>query len=179
MQVSKKIKKPKGLSLVEILIVLIIISTTVISAMSLIINSFIEIKENEVQDTANGILLSATEALKSPGVIQISGLSSGILSRTTGDFFSVTPNDSGFVLTYVPGGESINECDSDSRYLFNLRENQQTIDQACLQVKIIDRSGLGITKYEIEAKVVYNFSGKTETNSIKAFRYEELEFLQL
>ena len=58
--------KLKAATLIEVLIVLGVISTTMIVAVSLIINSLYELRNNETQDAANGIMIQALEIAKSP-----------------------------------------------------------------------------------------------------------------
>ena len=64
-------KNIKGVSLVEVIVVLAIISLTIVSAMNVVIRANSIIKDNEIQDTANDIFLQAFEMLRSPEPVKV------------------------------------------------------------------------------------------------------------
>ena len=159
----------KASTITEVLIVLGIISVTVIVAVNVIIKTLVEIKSNEIDETANAIMLEAMEVAKSPAAVLISddditraGLGSSLyytLSKEGGEKF----------LKQVQNPE-LTECGASSDYYYNLEDSPSKKSSFCLQV-IITKAGE--ERYQVVSKVVYNSSGEDRFNFIRGTRYND------
>lgn len=167
-------KNKKGVSLVEMMVVLVIISTTVISALSLIIRSTLEIRDNEVRDSVNGLMINISDALKSPARIQLKNFTPSTFVAGTPYAFRVEAQGNVFVLTYVSGSTTLSSCPSDSSFLYPISVTQSTLQNVCLMVSITLLSG-SPTRYSSNIQTFYNLpqnNSTTTSNSLVTIRYE-------
>jgi len=101
-QQNKVLKKAS--SLIEVIIVLAIVSFTIIASMALVAKTRLEIKNNELQDNANEVLLKALEALKSPSKVVL--VNSPALTGAGPYYFALKEDQSGnYVLNYQYPGQ--------------------------------------------------------------------------
>lgn len=178
---SKLLKK--GSSLIEVIIVLAIVSFTIIASMALVARTRLEIRNNEIQDNANGVLLKALEALKTPAKVVINGNPS--LSGANAYYFSLKEDTAGrYILQYqAPGsfkslpGESgtfdFNDvCTTDNP--FYVSDGSFTY---CQQVTItpILRPGVIRELYEVGTRIIYTTSNENKSESLTSYRYANFE----
>lgn len=176
MHVFKKNKK--ALSLVEMLVVLLIMSTTILTALGLILRSSLEIKENEVRDTVNGIILNINESMKSPGALQLNNFTPNEFVAGVDYGFSVNSVGSTYELTYVQGSTTLTSCDPQSTYKYTVAISQSTIQDVCILVTIKRIQGSTPPVYEIRTSSLYTYNqpGSTPVSSyLVTYRYDGFE----
>ena len=172
-------KNKKALSLIEMLVVLVIISTTVITAFSLILRSNLDIKENEIADTTNSLMVSISEAIKSPGGVPISGFTLGSFNTGQEYAFKVAAQGNSFVLTYVPGTPSLTTCDSNSQFKYPVSVDQNTVRDVCVLVGITKTSN-DTNRFQVKTNTVYSLvssSGAPISSYLISYRYNTFELI--
>lgn len=168
----------KALSLVEMLVVLLIMSTTILTALGLILRSSLEIKENEVRDSVNGIILNINESMKSPSAISLNNFTPNQFVAGVEYGFRVNPDGANYELTYVQGSTSLTSCDSQSTYRYTINVSQSTIQDICILVTIRRLQGTVSPVYEIRTSSLYTYNqpGATPVSSyLVTYRYNEFE----
>lgn len=166
--------KLQASSLAEVLIVLGIISTTIIASTSLVINSLVTVRENEISDAANGLLVQTVEIIKSPSNIYVSDniFTSGSVGQTYYFRLKEGSNSSASFLEYISGGSPINTCTASSPYYKSLNLNNNTSVNSCLQIQIKPVKANTKVNYEITALIVYNIRSDTQIRYLRAYRTE-------
>jgi type II secretory pathway pseudopilin PulG len=196
-----KPKSKKAASLIEIIIVLAIVSFTIIASISLVARTRIEIRNNEIEDKANEVLLKALEALKAPTRVVI--LNDETLPQTsecrsgTGSCFSgsgpyyfslenVGSSQAGtnvYVLRYQPTGTFDNWPEPGSD--FDFTEVCSTgsgnpfyiIDESefsyCQQVAITPIRSVRVTSeaYKVDTTIIYSIGGESKLTTLTTYRY--------
>jgi type II secretory pathway pseudopilin PulG len=182
----KNLKRYNALSLVEMLVVLLIVSTTVLSAFSLIIRSNLEIKENEIRDSINGVLVGINDVMSSNNEVSILNFTPVVFTNEVTYGFSVNSimsADTESSLNYVGTGTEIDSCSESSPYYFtqsfllNSEDVYSDLQSMCLQVLI---TPLLTTprRYEVRTVVVYSFNnGNADpiVNNLITYRYGDFE----
>lgn len=173
-------KNKKALSLIEMLIVLIIISTTVLTAFGIILRSNLEIKENEVKDTVNTLMVSINEAVKTPVRLQLRNFSSSSFSPNVEYAFRVEQQGSIYILTYVSGSTSLTSCSSTSSFKYNIASIQSTVTDVCVLVSIKSVQGAVPARYEVKTNTLYTFNQPSATPNYSyliANRYDTFDYI--
>jgi hypothetical protein len=180
----------KAISLIEVLVVLLIASTTLLGAISLMSRSFIEIRNNELADTATGILINSSEIIKSPTNINIKMFSPlGSLS-TVAKHFNLTREGGVLLLkepSTNPSSSQLNTCPTNSLFLYNPQTLAgdttnvpliAQVNRACLIISIRELN-LDATRkyYDIDTKIIFHIDGREITNKFKIYRYEQFTFI--
>lgn len=169
----KKVKK--ATSLVEVLIILAIISTTIVASTTLAVNSQRAVLENQREDTANGVLVQALEVAKSPVDIKL-GSQVDFLPLNTYSFrFTRDSRTGDLVLAEVPR-QQLTTCSEGSIFQVETFFAQDEIEfPLCLavEVEMIDPPGREAESYfEITTRVVYQQGDETRFFSLVGFRNE-------
>lgn len=177
---KKRILK-KASSLIEVIIVLAIVSFTIIASMALVAKTRLEIKNNELQDKGNEVMLKALEALKTPTKVLISGNVS--LTGTGPYYFSLQTDTSGnYLLKYQPPGSftSLPKRTGDFKFsevcradnVFYLSDGESY--NYCQQVEIspIFKTGISRELYKVSTTIVYQTSNQDISESLTTYRYE-------
>jgi hypothetical protein len=170
-------KRKKATSLIEVVVVLAIISITIIASMTLVVKANVSIKNNELIDSANNILLEALEFSKSPGKarykspLDILNLSAG-LNNTY--YFSYNKDSTGSFLKYeIDGAAALTSFDDCVAYpVYKINTVPFTL---CLQVQIIPRPLLTSKYYEINVAIAYDLNGRRVTDNLKTYRYNDFQ----
>lgn len=164
--------KKAGFGLIEILIVLAIIATTMLAATQISLNGIRAIKLDEVVDFANGMLLQGLELAKSPSTVRVFTLSGA--SNLNGSYRLQTASNGTTELRMVTTTQTpltLAQCTSSSAYFVNITgATGVTNPQVCLQLMITARTNLGVNYYEIRTRLVYNLGGQTLEREIYAYR---------
>jgi type II secretory pathway pseudopilin PulG len=177
-----KLKTLKAATLTEVLIVLGIISTTMIVAVSLIVNSLYELRNNETEDAANGIMIQALEIAKSPSDVVLSDATLLSASFDSTHYYSLSSeNDQNFL--QLQNQNQMVDCSTNSVYrIQDVSAVANTAQQEvlanvdiCLQLIITPRAE-GF--YEITSKVAYPAREEYQVNFIKGMRYGEFTVRQ-
>jgi competence protein ComGC len=171
---KENIKSKKAASLTEVMIVLGIISTTLVTSVNILISSLIKFQINEIEDTANTIMLEALEIAKSPSSILVS---ENVTSTNTEQYYSLLKEDGRNILA-KEFDELGSRCSKDSIYFLDQIITDTSRELViCLQIKITPNIGLTNKQfYEVESKIIYNLPGqRVGSNTIKGYRYEEFK----
>lgn len=176
-------KRLKATSLVEVLVVLAVISLTIVFSVSLVAKARVVVKNNEIQDQANGLMIKALEIFKSPSDIFIpaeAGLTNTAASYSFSfdknssvvnpDVPAVEPNSGGTTLLYQQSDGPITICDANTNPVYRLDRFSFPF---CEQILISPKQDVLVnqTYYEIIVNVVYELNNKQVQDSIKTYRY--------
>jgi len=156
-------KNKKAFSLIEVIIVLAVISMTMISSMTVVLRANAMIKNNEIRDTANDILLQAFELLRSPDAVKVYR-STGFQPLSLVDVttsYSMEFQDTASTRGYLNRETSMvtDRCEALTVYV------AETIGQTrpypiCLKIDITPKTAATgvINRYNISLTLFYNLS---------------------
>ncbi len=178
LQLNKKHKK--GSSLIEVIIVLAIVSFTIIASMALVARTRLEIKNNEIQDNANEILLKALEALKSPSKVVLTQDPS--LTGVGPYYFSLKVEQDGtYVLEYKRAGSFTALPKTDGSFDFSkicTDQNPFHVTDGrsfnyCQMVEIspILKAGISRELYKVSTTIIYQTSNEAKSETLISYRY--------
>ncbi len=172
----KKVKLTRGLSLLEVIVVLAIISMTMISAISVVLKANSVIKSNEIQDTANDLLLQSFELLKSPDKVKVlqggfSELSQYGISTVYSINFDTSLNRNGYLKKASQPGT---QCDNSSEFNVKLSAAIDRPYPICIKITItpVGSVSTGITRYDISILLFYSSSDRAIQDTYTLNRYE-------
>lgn len=166
-------KKKKALSLLEVIVVLAIISMTMISSMTVVLRANNLIKNNEVQDTANEILMQAFELLRSPEVVKVQqGYSrlgqAGVLTSYSMEFDDTRKG----YLNMVSSNFDAN-CSTGNSYNVESLSTSNRPYAICLRINITPVAGpSGITRYNVVLTLFYATSSGAIQDDYLLTRYD-------
>ncbi len=179
---SKLKNNSKAFSLLEVLVMLVIISFTIISAVSLVSKISISTKNNENEDVINGVLLEAIELLKSPSPVLLSSDGYNQVTTDTNEHnFALKDTVSVKYLQFNtnPNTTLPTQCSaSDFYYVPIVINNKQQPYNLCMQIKIKRTLVPGTTAnyyYFIQASILYNINGTNKTDTLTTYRYGSFE----
>ncbi|MDQ6985162.1 MAG: hypothetical protein Q9M91_01285 [Candidatus Dojkabacteria bacterium] len=170
----KVASKRKASSLVEVLIVLGIISTTLVVAVNLVISSLYRVKQNEIEDVSNKSLIKALEIVKAPSTVLVTQLptTSGLTYSYSLEFDEDTNEN--FLKLQTEG---IDSCEKSSDYYIDFDKIAVAdIDQitSCLEIQVIPDVIPGSTAtYGINAVLYYKSGDRNLFSFIRGIRYDE------
>ncbi|MCA9381298.1 hypothetical protein KC678_03465 [Candidatus Dojkabacteria bacterium] len=169
-----KNKRKKAATLAEVMIVLGVISTAMVASISIMINSLVRIKINDIEDTANSVMIKALEAAKSPATLSLSQDISAIAVNSS-VFFALDESSS----LQIQLNDVVNtSCTSQNKYNVSvlLPDDVSSSSEICVQVEIIPRFGVNSKRiYEIIVRSFYVLpSGDVRANVIKGYRYGDV-----
>lgn len=178
MSLSHKIYK-KAASLTEVMIVLGVISTVMVASVTIMINSMVRIRINEIEDAANSAMILALEITKSPANVRynVDVDDSGLFPYDIPQYFSISNLEGNNMLIYRPGHGVMTACNGTllDRYdvSFLLPEDISQNSVICIQVEVTPRRGINDTRiYEIVVRAIYEIpGGEVRSNVIQGFRY--------
>ncbi len=169
----------KGYGLVEALIAMLIISTTMISAFSMIARSFITVKEDEVRDRASYVMLRALEFGNAYDQLALpSEVNNELSSANANPFFKcysfdgqLSPDDSNITDNLQYKGDNctpITSCDTSNPY-YTPFEGMFICNQIIFTTQNLE--GVEMTdKIRITSIGAYVVGTKVETSRIDTFR---------
>lgn len=170
MLLNRKFKK--GASLIEVLIVLGVISTVFVSAMTLLSSSIIQVIGNEIEDAANLTLVQGIEIIKSPTEVIVSDQ-----PTTVDSYYALVKNSAGGTSQYNLVKQTngvLTDCSAQSPYIIsNLLELGYSEIEVCLQAQIKQvRVQDNKPVYEIVTRIFYYVNGTLRGNYLKGYRYD-------
>jgi type II secretory pathway pseudopilin PulG len=112
----KKINTRNASGLVEALIVMAIIGTTLVSSMLLVAQGFVEVKNNQTEDTINGVLVQTLNRLKNSSTYTIALSEYNTLVTTTERHFYLRPDNELKLDSTQSPTTAITTCPSNSVY---------------------------------------------------------------
>lgn len=170
---SKLIRnKNLAFGLIEVLIVLAIVATTMLAATQITLNGMRAIKLDEIVDFANGIMVQGLEIAKSPTTVEV--VVSTVPANYNGSYRLQTNADGSSVLRLIDSSQTpitLAQCTSASNYFIRI-ENATGVQnpQVCLQMIVTQRQSLGLNYYEVRSRLVYNVGGQTVERDIYSYR---------
>lgn len=124
--------------LVEVLIVMAIIGTTLVSSMLLVSRGFIEVKNNQTEDSINGIIVQVLDRIKNSTALEIINSEFNTLTSTgTRNFYLNGQN----ILTldnFESPSADITTCTPTSQYNVIAKEiaSSSLVNSLCIQIKL-------------------------------------------
>lgn len=159
----------KAASLVEVLVVLAIVATTMVAATQITVQAMISIKNNEIVDTATGVMVQAMEIAKSPDSVKVRS-AAGLVTNFKGSYYLATDATGSALWKVTDLLTPINTCDAASQYFVRIDVGDRVPPKVCLQLIIEPQVISGTTVFAIQANLVYELTGKVESLSINGFR---------
>lgn len=162
-----------GFGLLEVLIVLAIVASTMVAATQISLEGYKAIKVNELTDYSNSVLLQALELVKAPGSINISaatqpnGFNGSYKLRTpSGTSGRVTLDRISSSLTAI----GVEQCSDTSPY-YTATSDDSPLPDPLLCTQIIVEEVTGSTGlYRMTSRVVFTYEGVDYSQSIVNFR---------
>jgi len=180
-----QLKRKKGFSLAEVVVSLGVTATVMVVAISLTGQSLRLTKENEVENTANEILIQSLEFIKSPVAINISSSVTGqnAQSSLTGSYTIATSTSLGGATngnevgtTYLKSSTAStaemtqNSCiPGSAEYSLYKVDLQNSTSVVCNQVILTLVPGETDT-YKITSIIAYEIGGERVVDRAEAFR---------
>lgn len=172
-----KLNKQKlaALSLAEVLVVLAIAATMLVSIAQLTVNMMVTVKNNEIIDYTTGISLQALEVAKSADDVILT--SSSQIIRAEGNY-SIDLGQNPAVLfkqsDIIGPSSRITDCNPSSDYFIdvNLTQTFGGLDpNVCMQIIIEEKkSSLNQDYYALEALTITVLGTNKEERSVTGFR---------
>lgn len=168
--------KFSAVGLVEVLIVLALVATTMVAATQVTVQSLIKIKEDEVNDYVNGLMVRALEAAKSPQILTINNDLTG-LTDFEGSYTLLVPSEGAdtpsftqeaIELTPLPEGS----CTTNSPYSVTIPNlGNFTPPPVCLQVIVAELEGIDVNSiFQITVRSVYTLSSGPVVREVLGYR---------
>lgn len=174
--------KKKAYILLEVLVALIIISTTIISMTTLLASSLVRLRENETKSFVNSILVKVFENLKSENfnsstiLDSLDFLSEKNFSLQIGFDFFTRENKFSLIDVSDIGSYSISDCINNLGYSSNFRlsllnESRFRNFDICTFISFIPN--IQGRYYLVEINASYRIGSNIEDNTIKTIFYPE------
>jgi|GEM_PF-6458547 len=167
-------KKLFATGLVEVIVVLAILATTMVSIVIVTTRGLRQVKRDEIEDRAVGLQLRSLELAKSPATLTLP------IKLQTGDIknyylqFPDASNAQGEVhpIEAVKSGDlTLDNCSLNSEYHVVL-ENTAKGEMYCNQMRIELKSASGKNYYEVKSIIVYKSINGFEKKELLAYRRE-------
>lgn len=147
----KKVITRNASGLVEALIVMAIIGTTLVSSMLLVAQGFVEVRNNQTEDTINGLLIQVLTKLKNSNAFEIALTEYNTIGTTTEKNFSLRPDDTLKLDTTQSPTTAISTCDSNSPY--------NVIDSGAIETSLTQPLCIQVTIKKLLADSDSRFTG--------------------
>ncbi|MCA9379036.1 hypothetical protein KC640_01275 [Candidatus Dojkabacteria bacterium] len=176
---GKKLAKIPAFGLMEVMIVLAIVAATMVAAMQVSIQSLRVIKQNEIGDYANSVMVQALELAKSPSNVQVSA--TGQVTDFQGTYQLQINSAGGAVLWKV--GDNVTPitntgCTNASPYFVDISNiNPVGSPVVCLQLIVRNISGISGAAYEITSHLIYTLQNEQIERSIIGYRRNKFEYV--
>lgn len=169
----------KAFGLAEVVVAIAIFGVVMVITISMTVAALRTVKDNELSDLANSIMITSLEYAKSPaGFNAISGgtVATGSLRSfkvNTSLYDPNNPNFTDFQLQEVNQTNRISTCNSNSRFLVKIASSNSpgTSElnnfRVCNQLLIQEASDQTVT---ITSVVVYTVSGRTTISELVGFK---------
>jgi type II secretory pathway pseudopilin PulG len=164
-----------ALSLVEVLVVLGLVSVSMVGIAGINVRSQIAVKDNELIDAANGIMLQALELAKSPTQLKISSTDNTTNINGTYAIDKTQPD----TLLERPSSDAIltstSTCNTASPYFVSVSSTNPPL--ICLQITFErkQRPLVNDNYYEVTSRVLFKLSRGPVLNQLVAYRRGEVK----
>ncbi len=170
----------RSFSLVEVLVVLGLVATTMVAATQITVSALIKIKQNEIDDYVNGLMVKVLEAAKSPQPLTIDNGASG-LATFQGSYILVIPEATATQPTVSPSFKQQSltpdpiqptTCNSSSPNYVSIPNLGTYVPPAvCIQALVVQLTGINATPiYQITVRAVYNLSSGPVSRELLGYR---------
>lgn len=175
----KNKRKLPAIGLLEILIVLAIVSVTMVGAFQISLQGLRVVKNNEVADYANTLMLQALEIAKNPADVKVS--SNSTITNFNGSYRLQRLADNTAVMWLVTTSltpASGSTCSKNSTYYLDISNSGATTSPSiiCLQLRVQQQQNLGINVYQITSRVMYSLNGQVIEQEVVGFRRNAFQY---
>jgi hypothetical protein len=173
--ILSKQKSWAAVGLVEVLIVLALVATTMVAATQVTVQALIKIKEDEINDYVNGLMVRTLEAAKSPQTLTINNQLTGLddfegsyTLQVTDDGNPPAFTQEAIELTPIPEGG----CSISSPYSVTIPNlGNFTPPPVCLQAIVAELEGIDVSSiFQITVRAVYNLSSGPVEREVVGYR---------
>lgn len=167
-------KRLKALGLFEIIIALGVISTTIIISMSAIISTTEGMRRNDIEETANFILVKAIEIARSPSPITLDG------DPDLFNNFTVSKDINGaFVLKGIQIFNEEEPCSESSQFYVSDDLNVDSLTPMCLRISVNSTMDSVSNKsvFTFNSTVYYTYKSENIQNDAFLIRYDEVNII--
>lgn len=166
---NKYTSKTVAASLVEVLVALAIVATTMVVATQLTVQALIRIKQDEIHDYVTGIVIQSLELVKSPSALKLTTLT-GDKSAIQGSYRIVTGTTGNELVQDTTNIAAISSCSDGSVYLVADTTNSALVQDVCIQVVLRTDNLVNTSITEVEVRAVYQIQAQTTAITLKGYR---------
>lgn len=164
-----KSKKLIGISLLEVIAVLMLSAVLLIAAARMTTALMYQIKAGEMEDYVTGLTLRALEVAKAPAEVWVD--TDPIASGT---FYRLSLDSNTLTLVGYGSTPSINSCSTTSEYFINSADVSSFKQiPVCMQfvVRRLNNQYSGSFYYDIAVRTVYQLPSRADVLDVKGYRY--------
>lgn len=167
-------KKPlKAVSLIEVLAILVLTGVLLLATARMTSSLLIQLRNNEIEDYANGLALQALEAAKSPNNISVSAL-----PNTSGSAYKILLNPGGSskldrTVSFLASPNNSGCSTSNTYYVNSAAVSGYGQVPVCIQIIIKTQTNPynSTSYYQLTARVSYTIPSKSDNFDISSYRY--------
>jgi prepilin-type N-terminal cleavage/methylation domain-containing protein len=162
--------KRKAFGLIEVLIAIAISGVIMLGSVIVSTNALRLVKQNELRDSASGVLLRSLELARSPIDFSLRG----IQGQARTGYYSLQINSDGkYQLTSSLIQDEISSCDANSSYRVVQRNPDTLICNQVIVSNITPSADAAVfTNFEIKSIVVYSYLGQQYSDELISYRKE-------
>ncbi|BCX13863.1 MAG: hypothetical protein KatS3mg085_395 [Candidatus Dojkabacteria bacterium] len=169
----KNQKLKKASSLVEVLIILSIISTTVIASTTIAVNSQKSLIRNEREEVVNASIIAGLEIVKSPTNVLVLG---DPINPGSSKVYRLTKQTNPDRYVLEERSEELQNCTNNSPFQVSIDNLGQEVNfPLCLSVTITRQQGQ--ESYLVTVKAVYQNASTQDTKTLIGYRNDEFTFI--
>jgi type II secretory pathway pseudopilin PulG len=182
MLLKSKFAKLRAVSLVEVLVVLALVATSMVGVAGINVRAQLAVKDNETLDLGNGAMLQALELAKSPAGLELITATGGRFTGAPAGNYSIDNNNRNSLVRRADSDRPLSAtapCDSNSTYyvtpvIANRAPGSGKSPDICLQIIItaVRRPLSSDSYFEIRSTVLFELSSGPVVNQLIAYRRE-------
>ncbi len=171
----KKLVFKTASGLVEVLIVMGIIGTTLVSSMLLVSRGFVEVRNNQTEDEISGIVVQVLDKIKNSTALEIAQTEFNTLSSTSTRNFYLSGPDTLSLDTFQSPTLPITSCDSNNEYNVIAKEivDSSLTQNLCIQIQLRKQSLTANDRFIGSVIYVYTLNTETITSKLDFVKYNE------
>lgn len=172
---SKSLQKRhlKAVSLIEVLAILVLTGVLLLATARMTSSLLIQLRNNEIEDYANGLALQALEAAKSPNNISVTALPNG-----SGSAYRILLNPGGSskldrTVSFLAAPNNSGCSTSNTYYVNSAAVTGYGQVPVCIQIIIKTQVNPynSSSYYQLTARVSYTIPSKSDNFDLNAYRY--------
>ncbi len=171
----RKVVLKTASGLVEVLIVMGIIGTTLISSMLLVSRGFVEVRNNQTEDEISGIVIQVMDKLKNSTALEIAQTEFNTLTSTSTRNFYLSGRDQLTLDTFESPTTPITSCDSNNEYNVIAKEivDSSLTQNLCIQIQLRKQDQALNDRFIGSVVYVYTLNTETLTSKLDFVKYNE------